>query len=102
MARNISGFWRIDQGNNDSVVNVSEFNPSTGNFNIHAMQLSNGVQGAGGGNVDGEFVSFVINWQNGTRGAYNGTFDGQGRINGASFDIMNPGSTAAWSSDRTF
>jgi hypothetical protein len=102
MARDISGFWTIDQGNNDSVVHVSEFNQSTGNFNIQAMQLGPRVKGTGGGNVDRDFVGFVINWENGTRGAYNGAFDAQGRINGASFDLTNPGSTAPWRSDRTF
>lgn len=58
--------------------------------------------GGGGGHVSGDFVGFVINWDNNTAGAYNGAFDAQGRINGSTFDLKNPGSVAGWHSDRTF
>jgi len=103
MSRDIGGLWKIIQSpGGDSIISVSPVSQPGGAFTASAIQLGNGVHGAGGGHVDGDFVSFVINWQNNTAGVYNGSFDGQGRIFGATFDLKNPGSTAEWHSDRTF
>ena len=102
MARDIGGLWKIVQSNGDSIINVAHVSQPDGAFTAEAMQLANGVHGAGGGHVSGNFVSFTINWQNNTAGAYTASFDGGGRLFGATFDIRNPGSTAEWHSDRTF
>jgi hypothetical protein len=108
MARDIGGLWKIIQPNGESFVTVSHVSQPDGAFTLEAQQVANGVRGRGGGNVTREFpdqgerVSFVINWDNHTAGAYTGAFDGQGHIFGSTFDLLHPGSTAEWHSDRTF
>jgi hypothetical protein len=102
MARDIGGLWRIIQSNAEVVVSVTHVSQPNGAFTVDALQSGNNVHGGGGGNVNGNFVGFVINWDNDTAGAYNGAFDGEGRINGSTFDLKNPGSFAGWHSDRTF
>jgi hypothetical protein len=101
MARDIGGLWKIIQSNAEVVASVTHVSQPDGAFTLEAIQ-GNGVHGGGGGQVNGDFVGFVINWDNSTAGAYNGAFDGQGRINGSTFDLKNPGSFAGWHSDRTF
>jgi hypothetical protein len=100
MARSITGLWKIIQTNAEVVVSVSS--QPDGAFTLSALQIGNDVSGGGGGHLNGDFVSFVINWNNNTAGAYNGAFDQAGRINGSTFDLKNPGSVAGWHSDRTF
>jgi hypothetical protein len=102
MARDIGGLWRIIQSNATVVVSVAHVSQPNGAFTVDALQDGNNVHGRGGGNVNGDFVGFVINWDNNTAGAYNGAFDTNGQINGSTFDLRNPGSFAGWHSDRTF
>jgi hypothetical protein len=102
MARNIGGLWKIIQPTVEVVVFVTQVPQPEGAFTIEGLQVGPNVRGSGGGNVAGNTVSFVLNWQNDTAGSYHGAFDGQGRIFGATFDLKNPGSTAEWHSDRTF
>ena len=102
MARNVGGLWKIIQSNAEVVVSVTQVPQPEGAFTLEGLQLGSNVHGRGGGNVTGNSVGFVINWNNDTAGAYNGAFDGQGRLFGATFDLKNPGSTAEWHSDRTF
>jgi hypothetical protein len=102
MARDIGGLWKIIQSNTEVVVSVTHVHQPDGVFTVDALQLGNSVRGSGGGNVNGEFVGFVINWDNSTAGAYNGAFNAQGQINGSTFDLKHPGSFAGWHSDRTF
>lgn len=102
MARDIGGLWKLIQTNAEVVVSVTHVSQPDGAFSVDAIQIANGVHGGGGGHVSGDFVGFVINWDNNTAGAYNGAFDAQGRINGSTFDLKNPGSVAGWHSDRTF
>jgi hypothetical protein len=102
MARNIAGLWKILQTNAEVVVSVSPVSQPSGAFALSSLQIGNNVSGSGGGHVDGDFVSFAINWTNNTAGAYNGAFDQSGHLNGSTFDLRNPSSTAGWKSDRSF
>jgi hypothetical protein len=101
--RDIHGLWDIIQTNGFVVpINVANFNKSDGSFSLEAEQGAGGVRGNGNGNVRGEMVDFIVNWDNQTRGAYHGAFGQDGVINGSTFDLANPGSFAGWHSSRSF
>lgn len=101
--RNIQGIWEVVQTNGFRVgLEVGPVNQQDGSFQTKAFEEGRPVTGNGSGNVNGNFVHFIITWNNGTEGAYNGTFGADGIIHGATFDTKHPESFAGWSSSKPF
>jgi hypothetical protein len=102
MARKFDGLWEIIQTNGFTVpVNVGPVDSATQKFTLQALE-NGSVTADGSGNVDGDFVHFIITWNTNSQGAYNGTFNDQGVLNGSTFDVKTPGAVAGWHSSKSF
>src|SRR5687768_11167219 len=98
--RDVRGNWQLRQ-TNGFVVDVSiPFVNTDGSFPVTATHTNGSVRGSGfgrvGGDIAGDDFQFRVGWSNGTEGAYIGVFDTGGVINGSTFDVQNPSSTAGW------
>ena len=90
---NVQGQWQINQGNLPLQINIQPMRPD-GSFVGGASYNNGSVTGAGVGYVhDGIFV-FRRLWTNNAEGIYTGVQDGQGRLFGATFNVLNPSQTA--------
>jgi hypothetical protein len=102
MARNLTQLWEAIQTNGARVVVDIDTIRADGKFDLEASHSNGTVRGAGSGELRGDQIFFVINWNNNTRGSYQGAFGPDNFLNGSSFDLNNPSSVAGWRSSRAF
>ena len=60
-----------------------------------------GIVGSVDGSISGNLVEINAYWGDGSIGVYTGTIGSQGRIQGTTFDRMNPQTMASWYSTTT-
>ena len=102
MARNITQLWEaIQTTGHHVVIDIDQVGPD-GKFNVEASHSNGSVKGSGPGELRGDQISFVIDWDNQTKGSYQGFFAPDNFINGSAFDVKNPSSVAGWRSNRAF
>ncbi|QES48357.1 hypothetical protein DEJ50_11520 [Streptomyces venezuelae] len=54
------------------------------------------------GNVNGNDIYFIVEWNHGPVGRYTGVRGPDRRLSGTTFDLNNPSSQATWRTERTF
>jgi hypothetical protein len=102
MARDLTRLWEAVQTNGARVVvDIDQIGPD-GKFGLEASHSNGSVRGSGSGELPGDQILFVIQWNNNTRGSYQGFFAADHFINGSTFDLMNPSVVAGWRSSMAF
>jgi len=96
----VQGAWVMLQGKTRVEVNLNA--PAQDGFFIGHATHSGHVQGSGLGSLRFDQFFLRIRWSDGTEGAYHGVFNGRNELFGSTFDVQNPTSIAAWTSDRPF
>jgi hypothetical protein len=102
MARDLTQLWEAIQTNGARVVIDIDQIGQDGRFGLEASHSNGSVRGNGSGELRGDQISFVIDWNNNTKGSYQGVFAGDHFINGSTFDVKNPSVFAGWRSSRAF
>jgi hypothetical protein len=104
----ISGHWTLSQTNGYTVkIDLSQDGSNiTGSAFGSASSKSSEVLTTGSldGSVEGNSLQFSVYWQVGGGGAvgeYRGTINPRGRLEGDTYDKMDPHSRAGWHSNET-
>ncbi len=102
----ISGKWVIEQTNGDFATTLrfqQDGNNLRGSGHTGMVTLSGLVTADGtlDGSIEGNDFEFTVYWSRDVIGVYKGSINPRGRLDGSTYDRMNPKSTAQWHSSET-
>jgi hypothetical protein len=100
----VSGQWVIRQGSFNIPVTLSQNGKTVSGTAYHESlkdRHRNLVLGRVSGTMQGDTFEVQITWAGGGAGIYRGTVNQRGVLDGTTYDMNNPSSTAIWTSDKS-
>ncbi|KAB8188996.1 hypothetical protein FH608_041690 [Nonomuraea phyllanthi] len=100
LLKDVRGPWRIIQ-QGGTVLDVNVFNQDKGGFIEGTIKHGNNTVNIEDARVTQTQITFRAPWSPNSKGRYTGHFDIQGHIQGITFDELNTGVQATWTTPGT-